>query len=325
MNRFSMLILAPALGLGACAGNTVAGAAPVARFALAARLADTSPEPTLARVKSQRVLSGSTVAAQSAPGTDAMPPVSPVKSANGEAVPEPSRDRYSNLARVQAWTEGRLYRLDTVPERVSDIMLEPGEGLVSVAAGDTARWIIGETTSGSGSGRRTHILVKPTAAGLSTNLIIATDRRVYHVEVVSGARASMGSMSWTYPDDALLALRPGGVAASPALPGMAAGEPLNFGYSIEGDRPSWRPVRAYDDGHRVFIEFPAGLAQGEAPPLFVRAAGGGTELVNYRVRGRYYIVDRLFSAAELRLGEKPQQVVRITRATDRAGGRGSAS
>jgi type IV secretion system protein TrbG len=36
-------------------------------------------------------------------------------------------------------------------------------------------------------------------------------------------------------------------------------------------------------------------------------------LVNYRMRGDYYVVDRLFDAAELRLGEKHQDIVRITR------------
>jgi type IV secretion system protein VirB9 len=31
------------------------------------------------------------------------------------------------------------------------------------------------------------------------------------------------------------------------------------------------------------------------------------------MRGRYYIVDRLFTAAELRLGERHQKIVRIVR------------
>jgi type IV secretion system protein VirB9 len=95
-------------------------------------------------------------------------------------------------------------------------------------------------------------------------------------------------------------------------PGIAV-EALNFNYRIEGDRPPWRPLRAFDDGRQVFIEFPPTVADGEAPPLFVTGEGGRTELVNYRVRGRYYVVDRLFAAAELRLGEKRQQVVRIVR------------
>ena len=88
---------------------------------------------------------------------------------------------------------------------------------------------------------------------------------------------------------------------------------LNFNYGIEGASPPWRPVRAFDDGTQVFIEFPPALESTEAPPLFVVGASGDVELVNYRKRGRYYVVDRLFGAAELRLGAKRQQVVRIVR------------
>jgi len=40
---------------------------------------------------------------------------------------------------------------------------------------------------------------------------------------------------------------------------------------------------------------------------------GKSALVNYRVRGTTYTVDRLFAAAELRLGTAPQRVVRIIR------------
>ncbi|TIO48499.1 MAG: P-type conjugative transfer protein TrbG, partial [Mesorhizobium sp.] len=71
--------------------------------------------------------------------------------------------------------------------------------------------------------------------------------------------------------------------------------------------------RAFDDGSKVYIEFPRRIDQGEAPPLFIVGADGSSELVNYRVRGNYYIVDRLFAAAELRLGTKRQQVIRISR------------
>jgi type IV secretion system protein VirB9 len=101
-------------------------------------------------------------------------------------------------------------------------------------------------------------------------------------------------------------------AAEPVAREVAV-ETLDFDYSIEGDRRPWRPVRAFDDGRQVFIQFPATIASGEAPPLFVLGADGAAELVNYRMRGNYYVVDRLFSAAELRLGEKRQQVVRIVR------------
>lgn len=213
-----------------------------------------------------------------------------------------------------SWSEGASYRLQTAPGRVSDIALQPGESLIAVAAGDTARWVIGDTSSGSGAERRAHVLVKPSAPGLATNLVIATDRRVYHVDLDSrGGRSTASGLSWSYPVDALLALtRVRAEAAEPVAREVAV-ETLDFDYSIEGDRPPWRPVRAFDDGRQVFIQFPATIASGEAPPLFVLGADGAAELVNYRMRGNYYVVDRLFSAAELRLGEKRQQVVRIVR------------
>jgi hypothetical protein len=62
-------------------------------------------------------------------------------------------------------------------------------------------------------------------------------------------------------------------------------------------------VRAFDDGAKVYIEFPLDLATSEAPPLFVSDEDGARELVNYRVRNRYYVIDRLFDTAELRLDD----------------------
>jgi type IV secretion system protein VirB9 len=67
----------------------------------------------------------------------------------------------------------------------------------------------------------------------------------------------------------------------------------------------------FDDGRQVFIQMPASISASELPPLFVLSSAGEAELVNYRVRGNYYIVDRLFGAAELRHGTRPQTVVRI--------------
>ncbi|MBU6473929.1 MAG: P-type conjugative transfer protein TrbG, partial [Alphaproteobacteria bacterium] len=198
---------------------------------------------------------------------------------------------------------------------VTDIALQPGESLSSISAGDTVRWVVGDTTSGAGAAKRVHVLVKPIAAGLKTNLIIMTDKRAYHLELESTEHTAMAAISWDYPQDDLIALRQQNAkaeATAPIAENVALGD-LHFRYAVSGDRPPWRPVRAFDDGTHVYIEFPARIDQGEAPPLFVVDPKGNDALVNYRVRGRYYIVDRLFAAAELRLGETPQQVVRITR------------
>ncbi len=99
-------------------------------------------------------------------------------------------------------------------------------------------------------------------------------------------------------------------------------EQLQFNYRISGDTPAWRPIRAFDDGRQTWIEFPADLGAGEAPPLFVLGDKGEAELVNYRIVGHHYVVDRLFAAAELRLGAKKQKIVRITRIGKKSAGRG---
>lgn len=256
---------------------------------------------------------------------DQRKPTMRVAAANRAALQEPSAHGYINAIQVYPYSEGALYRLYAAPEMVSDIALEPGEQLTAVSAGDTVRWVIGDTTSGMGESKRVHVLVKPFAPGLRTNLIITTDRRFYHLQLESTARTSMAAISWTYPQGTLIALQRRNAeteAATPVADGIAL-ESLRFRYAISGDSPPWRPVRAFDDGTKVYIEFPARLDQGEAPPLFVVGPDGEAQLVNYRVRRNYYIVDRLFAAAELRLGTDPQQVVRISR-TDgvpKSGGR----
>jgi type IV secretion system protein VirB9 len=177
------------------------------------------------------------------------------------------------------------------------------------------RWVVGDTTSGEGKDAIVHILVKPIGADLLTNLVITTDRRTYHLEMRASPSTYMASVSWTYPASELLALKKQrsetDVAAVVADAGINI-EQLKFRYRIEGDAP-WRPVRVFDDGAKVYIQFPSGLAQSEAPPLFVVGPDAKPALVNYRVRGTTYIVDRLFAAAELRMGTAPQRVVRIIR------------
>ena len=63
-----------------------------------------------------------------------------------------------------------------------------------------------DTISGQGSTRRVHILVKPTLPDIQTNLVVLTDRRTYHLELVSTKQTYMASISWTYPTDSLVAL-----------------------------------------------------------------------------------------------------------------------
>ena len=238
-----------------------------------------------------------------------------VSRANAEARIAPTREGYVNAIQVWPFTDGALYQVYAAVGRVTVIALQPGEELVTVAAGDTVRWIVGDTASGSGDALRVNVMVKPIRSGLKTNLVITTNRRTYLLELSSTAKTWMASVSWDYPKDRMLALQRQAQAASAAAPvdtGLAL-DKLRFRYAISGSNPPWKPLRAFDDGEKVYNQFPAGIARGELPPLFVIGAQGDGQLVNYRFRTPYYIVDRLFGAAELRLGGDKGEVVRIER------------
>jgi len=318
MNRILHLIyVAPicSVALTACATNNAHPAAPLA-FKEAAVLPDPPQPEKIVAVAQPLPLPGQLQPPPTPIRPETAPPQSRVNTANRRALQEPASGGYINAIQVYPYTEGALYRLYAAPQEVSDIALQPGETLIAISAGDTVRWIVGDTTSGAGATKQVHVLAKPFAAGLRTNLVITTDRRSYHLQLESTDRTYMAALSWTYPGDELIALKGKNDTAQAAAPidtGLSL-EELNFQYRITGDDAPWKPLRAFDDGHKVYIEFAKSLAQGEAPPLFVVGVQGSSDLVNYRVRGNYYIVDQLFAAAELRLGQDDQKIVRITRA-----------
>ena len=247
-------------------------------------------------------------------------PATPVARATQAARIEPRLAGWQGASQLFNFAPGGLYQVYAAVGQVTDIMLQDGETLSdtgAVAAGDTVRWVIGEASSGTGPSRRTHILVKPTDSGLKTNLVINTDRRTYHVEICSTPATYMASVGWSYPQDELIAVRARSEAASllAATQVQIGIDPakLHFSYRLSGDNPPWRPVQVFDDGAKTYLLFPETIAQSELPPLFLIGDKHQAELVNYRVSGRYIVVDRLFGIAELRLGTRKQQIVRIER------------
>jgi type IV secretion system protein TrbG len=246
--------------------------------------------------------------------------VPPVAAATESARVEPRPFGWQGATQLFSYAPGGLYQVYAAVGQVTDIVLQEGETLSdtgAVAAGDTVRWVIGEASSGSGQTRRTHILVKPTDPGLKTNLVINTDRRTYHVEIRSTSATYMASVGWSYPQDDLIAVKAkieaaNQIAATQVQVGIDPAK-LDFSYRLTGDSRPWRPVQVFDDGAKTYLLFPDSIGQFELPPLFLLGEKNKAELVNYRVSGRYMIVDRLFTVAELRLGTAKQQIVRIER------------
>jgi len=243
-------------------------------------------------------------------------PAKVIEEANREAAQKPTEDRYINAVTIYDYMEGALYEIYSAPFHVTDIMLQPGETLTSPpAAGDTARWSLDVTTSGTGKDQRVHIFLKPHLPSLRTNIAVSTDKHIYHLECQSFNETYQAGVSWYYPKDELANLTNRIKATNDTKMDIIANlkvSDLNFNYTIKGSA-SCKPLRAFDDGKKVFIQFPSDIEQGELPPLFIVTRESDSQLVNYRYQKHYYIVDRLFDKALLQLGTSSPEKVYINR------------
>jgi type IV secretion system protein VirB9 len=237
----------------------------------------------------------------------------------------PNKPQRAENGSVKYLFGATLPTLICAPLQVCVIQLQAGEVVNDLYAGDRVRWRIGPAVSGSGATATTNVTVKPTDAGITTNLVLTTDRRIYMIKLVAARHEWMPFLSFDYPDDvdreweAYKSHRAQEQYATtlPTGENLAA---LDFDFRISGDTPKWRPQRVYSDGTKTYIQFPsANFAGSEAPALVALSDDGGlfsdptTQLVNYRIIGDRYVVDQVIERAALISGVGRKQVmVKIT-------------
>jgi type IV secretion system protein TrbG len=197
------------------------------------------------------------------------------------------------------------------PLRVCVVELEPGEKVVGEPhIGDAMRWAVSPALSGAGPSQTVLVIIKPKETGLDTNLVVPTNRRTYYLRLLSKHAEYLPLVAFDYPPDPALQWRE--VAASPVeerikeeaadLTPVENLESLNFDYTITGGTEFLRPIRVMDDGKKTFIQMPSGATVRELPMIVVAGLDSPAEMVNYRVKGSLYIVDRLFERGALLLG-----------------------
>jgi type IV secretion system protein VirB9 len=194
------------------------------------------------------------------------------------------------------------------PFMPSDVELQIGETVNDVVVADTARWMVNIGRSGQPGYESTHLIIKPIDAGLETGAVIMTNRRTYHLKLVSKRKDFTPYVGFIYPEDQKATLaaqlkqqkRQKKWQTMPVEKGSVDLSRLDFGYRITGEA-SWKPVQVYNDGTRTVIRLPESASKGELPVLLVEKAGEQT-LVNYRVRGNGFIVDEPFQKCILIAG-----------------------
>jgi type IV secretion system protein VirB9 len=201
------------------------------------------------------------------------------------------------------------------PNHLTDIALQPGEKVTAVHAGDTARWQIAPATSGTGGGETVHVIIKPLAPDIRTNLLVMTDRRTYNLDLQSSTSNFIPSLRFSYPEDVLngwkALIAEGKKKQTDDDQGFYALSPddLYFGYEItKGKEYPWRPVRVFDDGVKTYIEMPAKYKSLEAPVLMFYE-GSQLKLVNYRVKDKFYIADRIMTKKAVLMAGKSRVVI----------------
>jgi len=210
------------------------------------------------------------------------------------------------------------------PLQAVDIELEPGEQIQpnGIAMGDTQRWTYTILPSYNNGLPVQHIIFKPKDWNIATNIIVGTNMRTYHFGLVSSKEADVKQVKFWYPEEmqekantylaeqqeenpitTTSGKRTGGGNNSSIIDDVPNVNihTLNFDYAMSGDEPTWKPIRIFDDGVHTYIQFPPEISNQDLPVLYVYK-NSDKQLVNYRVKGNYFVVDGTFPQLVLILG-----------------------
>jgi len=206
--------------------------------------------------------------------------------------------------------------INCMPFQETIITLQAGEKFTSITSGDPQNLSYMVAVSGSSTGTETQqVLVKPGLSKMSTNLVIATDKRVYNILIVVGASKNKvtRNVAFWYPDDMTASInqkieKQNDVDMNAERTPQLDLSKANFNYKISGDEPSWTPVRVFDDGKRTWIELPKGADNKSLPSILVQSASGQDTKYNQAFYSPYIIVDGIFGQAKLIQGVGSNQV-----------------
>lgn len=202
-----------------------------------------------------------------------------------------------------------VYDVNTQAGYVSAINLSPEEEILYIGCGDSSRWLIENARAGENGKTFWQILIKPLKNGLTTNLIINTNKRSYQINLIASSDIYNPYVDFIYSDEQKINIfskenfQNIKMAEKQAEKKLAPAQ-LNFNYKIENKKFKWKPLQVFDDGNKTFLLMPK---VEEAPVLYMKRKNK-ISIVNYRVKDKYYIIDRLVDGLELRLGKDAVEI-----------------
>lgn len=177
----------------------------------------------------------------------------------------------------------------------ANIEFSESEIIDNISLGDTIAWQIVP------SGKR--LFLKPMEPDATTNMTVITNKRVYYFELhaknaedIEDPEISF-NLRFLYPDESS-----GEVVRhfpTSGEPDLSEPENYNFNYTISGSNKI-SPVKIFDDSDFTYFQFRE--KNTEIPAFFLVDPDGNEGIVNYRVSGKYIVVERVAPRFTLRLG-----------------------
>jgi len=239
--------------------------------------------------------------------------IAAVNAANRQALRRPKSRSYMNSIMNFTYMPGALYQIYCAPLSVTDLQLQLGEKIISVAAGDTFRWEVSKTFSGSEDNQTEHLLIKPIESNLTNSLVVTTSLRTYHLLLHSTQHTYMAVVTWHYPSSRNLVKKYRNMKTvhNYLSSGLHLAN-LDFNYKLYlirgSQQPCWSPITIFNDGQKTYIQFPKNMQ--EAPTLFLGDKNNVTA-ANYRVKGNYYIIDSVVQQMQLCLGLQRSPIIQV--------------
>lgn len=186
---------------------------------------------------------------------------------------------------------GQVYNVYTQIRTVTLVEVGDGERIQSIAIGDLDSFNIDRLEG------QNLFIIKPTVAGVSTNVTVETNRNIYFLNVVSTTkRAPMYSVKFTVAGS-----RSGGAGTSAGAPPAPPSQPLRYVILKKPRLPSFTPVAISDDGTKTSFRIPANAPM----PSIYRADEAGREYtVNSHVSGTTITVTTRAARWVLRMGDQ---------------------
>lgn len=176
------------------------------------------------------------------------------------------------------------------------VELAPDEQIENVAVGDSGAWQVTANRRGD------RLFIKPLQSGVTTNMTVITNARLYAIDLVplmSPSAEMAYTVRFNYPDAEASGAGGGEEAEAEA--------PIEGRYRVSGAR-SLQPSRIGDDGQHTYIEWPADRP---IPAVYAVGADGEESLVNGMMRDDVYVIDSVVPRLVFRIARQTARAVRV--------------